>query len=118
VDKSVEYLFADLEQVLTFLVQRLPQDLVDTISTSLLPGVIHKITKVWLDSAVPASLQDMDKFQDVIAAAKDFCGRLKSLGLSNLGDLQEWTDSAPRVWLSKCREAALDSVREKLSQGK
>ncbi|KAK4448202.1 Centromere/kinetochore protein zw10 [Podospora aff. communis PSN243] len=116
-DKSVNSLFADLTQIFSFLVQRLPQDLVETISTSLLPEVIHKITKVWLDSAVPASLQDMDQFQDVIAAAKDFCDKLKSLGLTNLGDLQEWSDSAPRVWLSKCREAALDSVRVKFSQG-
>jgi len=116
-DKSVDSLFIDLEKVLSFLVQRLPQDLVETISTSLLPEIIHNITKVWLDSAVPSSLQDMDGFQKVIAAAKTFCGKLKSLGLTNLGDLQEWSESAPRVWLSKCREAALDSVRVKLSQG-
>ncbi|KAK4156341.1 Centromere/kinetochore protein zw10 [Chaetomidium leptoderma] len=116
-DKSVHSLFADLEQVFTFLVQRLPADLVETISTTLLPETIHSITTVWLDSAVPASLQDMDRFQEVIGAAKDFCARLTALGFSNLGGLQEWTENAPRVWLSKCREAALDSVRIKLSQG-
>lgn len=99
------------------MVERLPRDLVETVSTSLLPEVINKITKVWLDSAVPATLQDMDKFQDVIAAAKGFRDKLKALGFTNLGDLQEWSDSAPRVWLSKCREAALGSVRVKLSQG-
>lgn len=59
----------------------------------------------------------MDKFHEVIAAAKDFCARLRALGFSNLGGLQEWTENAPKVWLSKCREAALDSVRSKLSQG-
>ncbi|KAJ4306341.1 ribosome biogenesis protein ytm1 [Collariella sp. IMI 366227] len=30
---------------------------------------------------------------------------------------EEWTENAPKVWLSKCREAALDSVRIKLSEG-
>lgn len=59
----------------------------------------------------------MDRFQEVIGAAKDFCTRLNALGFSNLGGLQEWTENAPKVWLSKCREAALDSVRTKLSQG-
>ncbi|AEO62587.1 uncharacterized protein THITE_2106931 [Thermothielavioides terrestris NRRL 8126] len=116
-DKTVHSLFADLEQVFLFLVQRLPPDLVETISSTLLPETIHKITSVWLDSAVPSSLHDMDSFQEVITAAKDFCTRLKALGFSNLGGLQEWTESAPRVWFSKCRAAALDTVRAKLSQG-
>lgn len=59
----------------------------------------------------------MEQFQAVIANAKDFCASLKALGLTNLGDLREWTENAPRVWLAKCREAALDSIRTKLSQG-
>ncbi|KAK0635298.1 hypothetical protein B0T17DRAFT_515873 [Bombardia bombarda] len=116
-DKSIEALLADLEQIFSFLVQRLPSDLVATMSSILLPELIPKLTKVWLDSAVPSSLQEMDRFEQVIAVAKSFYTTLRSLGLSNLGDLQEWTDSAPRVWLSKRREAALDSVRTKLSQG-
>ncbi|KAK1835941.1 Centromere/kinetochore protein zw10 [Podospora conica] len=116
-DRSVDSLFVDLAKVFSFLVQRLPTDLVDTVSSTLLPEVVHRVTKVWLDSFVPASLQDMEKFQNVIASAKEFCDTLKSLGFSNYGDLQDWTDNAPRVWLSKCREAALDSVRAKLSQG-
>lgn len=101
----------------SFLVQRLPPDLVETISSTLLPETIHRITSVWLDSAVPSSLQDMDRFQEVIGSAKDFCTRLDALGFSHLGGLHEWTDNAPKVWLSKCREAALDSVRVRLSQG-
>ncbi|KAK3327337.1 hypothetical protein B0T19DRAFT_160185 [Cercophora scortea] len=116
-DRSIESLLGDLESVFTFLVERLPSDLVATISSILLPDVIPRVTKIWLDSAVPSSLQEMDRFQDVMAAAKGFYAALKSLGFSNLGDLKDWTDSAPRVWLSKRREAALDSVRTKLSQG-
>ncbi|KAK3940724.1 hypothetical protein QBC46DRAFT_312993 [Diplogelasinospora grovesii] len=116
-DKSIKSLFADLEKVLSFLVQRLPSDLLQAISNILMPELMPRITQVWLDAAVPSSLHDMDGFQDVIEVAKSFCATLKSLGFSNFGDLQEWVDSAPKVWLSKCREAALDTVRAKLSQG-
>lgn len=116
-DKLVHSLFTDLEKVFSFLVQHLPPDLVDTISSTLLPDTIHKITTVWLDAAVPSSLHELDQFQETINTAREFCDKLKQLGFTNLGGLQEWTENVPKVWLSKCREAALDSVRTKLSQG-
>ncbi len=83
----------------------------------MMPELIAHITTVWLDSAVPSSLHEMDGFQDVIANARSFCAALETLGLSGLGDLKEWVGNAPAVWVSKCRQAALDSVRLKLSQG-
>lgn len=91
--------------------------MVESISSLMMPAVVSKITTVWLDSAVPYSLKDMDEFQEVVAVTKEFCVSLKALGLSGFGELQEWVDSAPRVWLSKCREAALDSVRSTLAEG-
>jgi len=117
-DRSVNSLFEDLEKVFSFLTQRLPEDLVVSISTTFLPKIIPKITRVWLDSVVPSSLQEMDQFQSVLAATKAFCSTLGALGFSNFKDLQEWTESAPKVWLSKRRADALDSVRTKLSHGK
>ncbi|KAJ4419027.1 ribosome biogenesis protein ytm1 [Neurospora sp. IMI 360204] len=116
-DQSIEAVFRDLEQIFAFLVEKLPPDLVETISTVLLPGLIPTITKTWLDLAVPSSLEEMDRFQATISTTKGFCTTLKALGLSHLNELQEWTESAPRVWLSKRREAALDQMRTQLSQG-
>ncbi|KAL2257245.1 hypothetical protein VTK26DRAFT_443 [Humicola hyalothermophila] len=116
-DKSVKSLFSDIQQVFSFLVQRLPPDLVETIASTLLPETIQRITSVWLDSAVPSSLRDMEQFETVITDAKNFCSSLKTLGLTSFDDLREWTENAPRVWLAKCREAALDSVRTKVAQG-
>ncbi|KAK3403202.1 hypothetical protein B0T20DRAFT_19354 [Sordaria brevicollis] len=116
-DQSIEAVFRDLAQVLAFLVEKLPPDLVETISTVLISGLIPTITKTWLDLAVPSSLEEMDRFQATISTTKGFCTTLKALGLSHLNELQEWTESAPRVWLSKRREAALDQIRTQLSQG-
>ena len=116
-DRSIEAMFRDLELVIAFLVEKLPSDLVETISTVLLPGLIPTITRTWLDLAVPSSLEEMDRFQATITPTKGFCTTLKALGLSHLNELQEWTESAPRVWLSKRREAALDQIRTQLSRG-
>jgi len=83
----------------------------------MMPELVSRVINVWLDSAVPASLTDMDSFEAVISDARVFCSSLAQLGYSGFSDLQDWVDSAPRIWLSKCRETALDTVRTKLSQG-
>ncbi|KAH8908938.1 hypothetical protein BR93DRAFT_977027 [Coniochaeta sp. PMI_546] len=116
-DKTIKSLFKDLELVFRFLLEKLPAELVESISSIMMPDVTTRITTVWLDSAVPASLKEMDEFQEVISAAREFCNTLKSLRLTGFGELQEWVDSAPRVWLGKCRESALDTVRSKLAEG-
>ncbi|KAH8887339.1 hypothetical protein GQ53DRAFT_749822 [Thozetella sp. PMI_491] len=116
-DKTAKSLFADLKQVFGFLVQHLPSDLIDTIASVMMPEIIVKITTVWLDAAVPSSLHEMEGFEEVIAEARGFYDALEGLKLSGLGDLREWVSNAPTVWVAKCRQAALDSVRTQLSQG-
>ena len=95
----------------------LPSDLLQSISYVMIPEVTSRVINVWLDGAVPGSLAEMDAFEAVIAAAKQFCGNLASLNYTGFGELQEWVGNAPKVWLAKCRETALDTVRAKLSQG-
>lgn len=102
---------------MTYLSERLPEELVYSLSNVMMPDLIPRIVGTWLDTAVPTSLQDMDGFQQLTEAVKAFCSRLESLKFSGFDELQEWVDDAPKVWLSKCRETALDSVRIKLSQG-
>lgn len=102
---------------MTYLSERLPEELVYSLSNVMMPDLIFRITGTWLDIAVPTSLSDMDEFQHVTEAVTTFCTRLQSLKFTGFEELQEWVDDAPKVWLSKCRETALDSVRTKLSQG-
>ncbi|KAI1639665.1 hypothetical protein F4809DRAFT_595168 [Biscogniauxia mediterranea] len=116
-DKTIASLFGDLQQIMTYLSTRLPEDLVYALSNVMMPDLIPRIISSWLDSVVPASLKDIDEFQQVIDAAGNFCAILGNLKFSGFEELREWVDNAPRVWLAKCRETALDSVRTKLSQG-
>jgi protein transport protein DSL1/ZW10 len=59
----------------------------------------------------------MDDFQHIIAAVRLFCDKLGSFKFTGFDELLEWVDNIPKVWLSKCRESALDSIRSKLTQG-
>ncbi|KAI0398329.1 hypothetical protein F5Y17DRAFT_411927 [Xylariaceae sp. FL0594] len=116
-DKSVSHLFQDLGIVLDYFSSRLPEELVHSLSNVMMPDLIPRIISEWLEPAVPTSLEDMDGFKKIIDATSDFCDRLSKLRYSNFEDLQEWARNVPRVWLAKCRETALDSIRTKLSQG-
>jgi centromere/kinetochore protein ZW10 len=102
---------------MAYLSKRLPEELVQSLSYVMMPDLVPRIKTAWLDSAVPASLQEIDKFEEVIGAVRVFCNALKELNYSGFDELQEWVASAPKVWLTKCKETALDTVRIKLAQG-
>ncbi|KAI6318702.1 hypothetical protein MCOR34_003468 [Pyricularia oryzae] len=116
-DKTVRSLFSDLTQIFEFLAKVLPSDLVQSISAIMMPEVTTRIVHIWLDSVVPSSLAEMAEFEPVIASVREFCESLLRLRYEGYGELQGWVDSAPKVYLSKCRAAALDSVRVKLTGG-
>ncbi|KAI0106409.1 hypothetical protein GGR51DRAFT_168916 [Nemania sp. FL0031] len=116
-DRTVASLFRDIETALEYLSQRLPAELIYSLSGIMMPDLIPNIITCWLEPGIPTSLKDMDGFQDIIDATKAFCTRLEALNFSGFEELQEWVQNVPRVWLAKCRETALDSIRSKLSQG-
>lgn len=116
-DKSIDSLFADMDRLFTFFAETLPSDLIDSMSALMMPELISRIVSVWLDSAVPASLREMDRFESVMASARQFCERLTELKFAGFNELQDWVEDAPKVWLAKCRETALDTVRVRLSEG-
>ena len=95
----------------------LPAELLQALSNVMMPVLVPRIISAWLDSAVPATLKDMDQFQEVIASVRSFCQSLEDLKYNGFAELQDWVDNAPRVWLAKCRESALDSVRNKMGNG-
>lgn len=116
-ERSVDALLSDMDKIFTYFAQRLPADLIESMSALMMPEVISRIISVWLDSAVPASLKEMDQFESIMATAKQFCLRLTELKFSGFNELQEWVEDAPKVWLAKCRETTLDTVRIRLSEG-
>ncbi|KAF5674199.1 Centromere kinetochore zw10 like [Fusarium heterosporum] len=115
--RSVDALLTDLETAFAFLAQKLPSDLLPSLGNFMMTDVIPKLIDEWLDAAVPSSLKEMDNFQAMIKRARGFCQSLTQYGYTGFADLQNWVDNAPSIWLGKCRETTLDSVRAKLLSG-
>ncbi|EWZ48628.1 hypothetical protein FOCG_07076 [Fusarium oxysporum f. sp. radicis-lycopersici 26381] len=115
--RSVDALLTDLETSFTFLAQKLPSDLLPPLGNFMMADVIPKLIGEWLEVAVPSSLKEMGNFQAMIKRAREFCQSLTQHGYTGFTDLQDWVDNAPSIWLGKCRETTLDSVRSKLLGG-
>ena len=116
-DGGIESLFTDLATVFTFFAQKLPADLLQILCSVMMDDVTRRIVDVWLDSAVSSALKDLDKFEKIVESAEAFCSTLYNNGYAGFGRLEDWVNDAPMMWLAKCRETALDSVRLKLSDG-
>ncbi|KAM0374852.1 hypothetical protein ACHAPK_002946 [Fusarium culmorum] len=115
--RSVDALLADLETTFAFLARKLPSTLLPPLGNFMMADVIPKLIGEWLVPAVPSSLKEMDNFQAMIKRAQEFCQSLTDNGYTGFVDLQNWVDNAPSIWLGKCRETTLDSVRSKLLDG-
>ncbi|KPM38831.1 hypothetical protein AK830_g7721 [Neonectria ditissima] len=116
-EQSVEALLSDLETVMVFLTRRLPSDLLPSLGKFMMADIIPRLVKEWLNSAVPSSLNEMGRFQDTIERAREFCEALEKNGYTGFGELQDWVNNAPSIWLGKCRETTLDKVRSRLLGG-
>lgn len=83
-----------------------------------MPKLCSWIKDTWLDSAVPTTLEDMTTFRKTIALVQAFANNVRSLKWAGAQELDEWVANAPKIWLSKRRETALDWTRNQLSLGK
>ncbi|KAJ0166930.1 Centromere/kinetochore protein zw10 -like protein [Colletotrichum tanaceti] len=115
--RSIDELLTDLQKLVEFMARRLTPDLLMFFSPIMMSDMVPRLIQVWLDAAVPSTLKDLDQFQAVIQSARGFCEVLETNGFTGFTELKEWVGSAPSIWLAKCRETALDSVRVKMSNG-
>lgn len=82
-----------------------------------MPVLTSRILEDWLDTAVPPSLADMVDYQKAIAQVDEFAAKLDSMKWPGADSLHDWVSNAPKIWLNKRREAALDWTRNQLSLG-
>lgn len=116
-DHSIGSLLSDLEKMFTLLATKLPTDLLRSLCAFMMSDVIPRLIQNWLGPAVPSSLSDMKDFETMIEEAGQLCSALEENGYTGFEELQEWVNNAPLIWLGKCREMALSTIRSRLADG-
>jgi len=116
-DASLQALFSDLCSMIEFLRTRLPPIVTSPLSGLLKPDLVSRVILIWLSSAVPTDLDDMQHIQETVDIALLFAQDLESCQWPGADDLVTWTEGIPRVWLEKRRETSLDNIRKLLAKG-
>jgi centromere/kinetochore protein ZW10 len=107
-----------IQDVIQFLVERLPSEFIKPLSDAMMPDLSARLKEAWLDTAVPASLDDMAEYQKALAQVHDFAEKLGSLSWPGVDTFEDWIADAPKIWISKKRETSLDWTRNQLALGK
>ncbi|KAH0542240.1 hypothetical protein FGG08_003362 [Glutinoglossum americanum] len=116
-DIGVQHLFEDFNVIIEYLSTRLPLSVSTPLSQILVPSLTSRLISTWLASSVPPSLEGMQEYREILALAVKLEEDIESIGWTAKGELLDWVERAPRVWLTRRREASLDSVRGILSRG-
>jgi centromere/kinetochore protein ZW10 len=117
VDPNIKSLFLTIEDVIQFLVEKLPSEFIKPLSDAMMPDLSARLKEAWLDTAVPASLDDMAEYQKSLAQVHEFAEKLGSLSWPGGDIFEDWIADAPKMWISKKRETSLDWTRNQLSLG-
>jgi len=82
-----------------------------------MPTLSDRLLNIWLHSAVPSSLDEMEAYRNALNQVGNFATALDHLKWPGADGLHDWCDNAPRIWLNKRRETVLESTRLQLSMG-
>jgi centromere/kinetochore protein ZW10 len=116
-DSTIKSLFIAMEDVIRFLVEHLPLEFRKPLSDVMMPELSARLKEFWLDTAVPASLDDMADYQKSLMQVHQFVERLQSLQWPGSEVFEDWISDAPKMWITKRRETALDWTRNQLGLG-
>lgn len=116
-DRSVGALIKDLGLTFEFLATKLSAEFLGSLCSFMMNDVISKLLNQWLGPAVPSTLSGISTFERLIKDGRELASLLEDKGYSSIETLKHWVDNAPTIWLEKCRETALDTIRNNLASG-
>jgi centromere/kinetochore protein ZW10 len=116
-DLSTESLFKDLHDLLSYLSANLPATIAQPLSSYLIPALAGRLETHWLDAAIPLDISEMQSFQSLLDSVSALAEQIDALEWEGAQAIRDWIESAPRLWLTKRREAVLGDVRDWVFRG-
>lgn len=99
------------------LASNLPESVTGPLSEHLMPILTTRLEERWLEPAVPIEIGEMAGFQALLKEVNYFADAIDRHRWHGSKPLRDWTQSAPRIWLTKRREALLGDVRNLVFTG-
>ena len=109
--------FYSVQQALEYFESYLPSAVFGPLVRILLPDLVSQLIGGPLVSAIPAALDGIPMFKDVIGETARFANFLDSKDWHGGMQLLEWAHDAPDHWLLKRSQSSLFSVRQLLKRG-
>ena len=97
------------------LTANLPDEFVKPLAKAMMPPLMSRIRDLWLDKAIPPSLDDMEQYKSSLAQVHELAVKIDSLHWPGTETLHDWGNNAPRMWLNKRKETELDWTRNQVS---
>ena len=114
---SIETLFRNLTSLLSFLASHLPQSVMSTLMSMVVPSLLFRLLTGPLSSVVPTELNGLPHFQSTIAQVSSFAEFLQRNDWQGQNELMGWATDAPNIWLAKRSQSSLNSIRQLLKRG-
>ncbi|KAF3315341.1 hypothetical protein TWF173_003884 [Orbilia oligospora] len=116
---TVTSLYNDLKLVLEFLTAKFGVQISLLLSKTLTPAILNTLMGSYLPGCIPTDLDHFSEFELVLKETLAFEGYLSQTGWldGHGGELKDWVARAPRIWLNRRRELALDSLRQTFALG-
>lgn len=83
----------------------------------MMPTLSARVKDLWLDTAIPASLDEIENYQKALVQVQEFTNTLEVLGWPESHSFHRWVEDAHKNWLNKKKETVLDWTRNELSLG-
>ncbi|KAF3924639.1 hypothetical protein AA313_de0203494 [Arthrobotrys entomopaga] len=118
-DPTVSSLYSDLKIVLEFLSSKLGPSISHLLSRTLSPAILNHLMGSYLPECIPTDLDHFSEFDVILNETSAFEEYLDKAGWleGSRGELRDWVSRAPRIWLNRRREEALDSLRRLFASG-